>query len=140
MMGDKESFLSTLKETRTTIDKELLVLSVAALGFSVHFVEAVGKQEAAKHLLFLVLACWSFGLTIIVTLFSHVSSEHHCTAAFDYISTDAVSDYDKALSLHKKAMKWNRVTVILNCASLLFLATGIILFLLYATCIFMEKI
>lgn len=128
-MAGSDYFIETLKDTRTIIDKQLLVLSTAALGFSAHFINNLGITT--EYMWLLILSCWSFGITIMLTLCSHMACERHCTFVCDYVNGGANNQ-----ALYDKAMYWNGITPKLNLGSLTFLFGGIILFLMFATLTF----
>ncbi len=128
----KDKFYQNLDESRKTLDKELLVLSTTALGFSVYFVNIIGISVAAYYEL-LVASWWCFGLAIVSVLLSHGTSERHNHLAYNYRNTKPTK---RTNEMYKQTMRWNSCTTVFNCVSLFLICFGIIVFLTYATLTF----
>lgn len=65
-------------------DGAILTLSTAALGFSLAFIKDVVLLSEAQEIWTLKASWWIFGVTIVSTLFSFITSQHGIKKQLDY--------------------------------------------------------
>ncbi|MDD5259487.1 MAG: hypothetical protein PHD29_05925 [bacterium] len=118
-LKERELFTNSLTQGSLSFDKTILTLSAGAFAISITFIkDIVPTTGNAKWLLFTAWAM--FGLSILITLASFLSSQHNCLKKIEII--------DKAFNNNESSNHPNKVdtlTLHLNMASYIIFAVGL---------------
>jgi len=116
--------ISSKQQSQDTLDKFLISLSSGALGISIVFITNVIKDKIIVYKKLLFSSWLFFTLTILIILFSFISSIFTFNRAIN--QTDADKIYEES-----PGGIWNIITIILNVLSIIFFITGLILLLFF---------
>jgi len=140
----REQYFKIKENQQTQLDKALLTLTAAALGFSIVFVKDIAKAGSMTNEAFLIASWILFGLAIEFTVVSFSVSTYACRKYTDYIdkislrsnsNKDANKRTDNAKSENgdlKKPKNFSSLICFLNYASLLSFTGGIISLLVFS--------
>lgn len=130
---NQKIFLRNMENSRTSLDKALLILSTVSIGFSVYLLNTVDGVYPIYKTILLLVGLWSFCITIISTFCSHACSEECNTLAYDYDNMPDSITHETYIQMYKRAHFWRVCTIVLNQLSLFLFSSGVILLLIYMT-------
>lgn len=126
----RQILLQAEKEQAAAVDKHLLALSSGAIGLSAVFLFNLGHQAQRWSVSFLVASWFSFGISIVTTLVSFLSSQagyRHRREEWDRMYETHKYDPDcQRDSLYESWTKW------LNGIAIISFLVGITLFIVFA--------
>jgi hypothetical protein len=111
-----------------SLDKAILTLSAGALGLSLTFMRQVAPHPQPTTLKLIILAWSCFGLSIVTTLISFLTSQKACNKQIEILEATFLQHGDR----EKLTNKYSRVTMILNWFSIILFIAGVILFALFS--------
>ena len=118
-LEERKLLIDAEREGSRTFDKAILTLASGAFGFSIAFLKNIIPHPFSNTLWFLGASWASFALSLVVILFSFLSSQLACRIQIDVAYFDLVKD-------EKRANKWATITGFCNYVSIVILALAFI--------------
>lgn len=111
-----------------SLDKAILTLSAGALGLSLTFIRQIAPHPQLPTLKFIILAWICFGLSILLTLISFLTSQKACDKQIEILEATFLGQEKR----EKLTNKYSRTTAILNWFSIALFIAGVTLFALFS--------
>ena len=119
-MSERESYKAEKLELSSLYDKSILILSTSIIVLSITFLDKISKEFSLELLLWLHLSWSSLTLSLVVALFSLLSSQKAIN--------DMIISLDKA---SEPKMFWSKITGICNWLSFVSFCLGMFFILVF---------
>jgi hypothetical protein len=119
----REDLLKRQLSNSERLDNAILTLSTGALGLSLAFIKDIVPVKLAVHLWLIKMSWWLFGVSIVLTLLSFVTSQLGIKKQLEYAKEYYLLRHDAFLT---KTNLFAKITDTLNYSSCIIFVTAIV--------------
>jgi len=130
-LEERKSLIEQKIEGATSFDKSILTLSSGALGLSLLFIEKIAPEIKPGTTCLLVLAWVFFGLSILSTLISFLTSQSACDKQVEILEALFCEDAGDKSKCGQN--KYAYVTQLLNYGSIAIFIIGVIFLIVFSS-------
>ncbi|MFQ5796168.1 MAG: hypothetical protein ACE5JP_14120 [Candidatus Bipolaricaulia bacterium] len=121
-LDERKLLIDAEREALRSFDKAILTLSAGALGLSITFIRQLAPEPQVETLRLLAIAWIAFGLSLLSTLFSFLTSQSALRRQREILDQDYENEKP-----NQNYKNWQaKITNILNLASILSFIVGLI--------------
>jgi hypothetical protein len=126
-LEERKLLIELEKSGAESFDKTITTLSAGALGLSITFLYEIAPMPNSETI-WMLLAAWAgFGLALLATLFSFLSSQSAMRKQREFLD----QDYEGVQNLESRTSRTSKVTNILNWFSIAFFTAGVVFLALF---------
>ena len=116
-LDERKLLIDAEREGARTFDKAILTLASGAFGFSIAFLKDIVPHPHSNTLCLLGWSWSLFSISLVIILFSFLSSQYACRFQIDL-------SYDELMSNKTRKNVWATITDICNFASIIVLTSA----------------
>jgi len=127
-LDERKSLFNSKYESSRSFDRAILTLSAGALGLSITFIKQIAPCPKNDTHIFIILSWICFGLSILSTLISFLTSQKACERQIKILENSFVEH-----SNNFKTNIYSKWTEGLNVTSIILFIAGVVFLLIFST-------